>query len=136
MRPPYLCRAGLGAIVVALLATTGRHAWPAPRVTGLLGDTSWIDITKPPVAERHPVTIDDIVSMRELQETASSPDGTVVAFLVRQAFPACNCYRTALYTAPAVGRGRVRKLLEEGQLLNLRWSPDGRFITFLSDRAG
>ena len=123
-------------IAVLLLTTALLRAWPVALKVALGGDTSWIDIDRPPAATRRPVAIDDILSLREVQETAISPDGKLVAFLVRQAFRACNCYRTALYTSPGVGGGPVRKLLEEGQLLNLRWSPDGHLITFLSNRGG
>src|SRR5260370_38591441 len=59
--------------------------------------TSGIDIRGAHARPLHSITLDEIVSLREVQQPRLSPDGRRVAFLVRQAFRACNCYRTALY---------------------------------------
>lgn len=85
---------------------------------------------------RHPVSLDDILSIRETREPVLSPDGGQVAFLVRQAFRSCNCHRTAMYVARSRGGSSARKLLEEGFLSGLRWTPDGRFLSYLSSRSG
>ena len=85
---------------------------------------------------RHPITLDEIVSFREVKEPLRSPDGSRIAFLVTQAFRQCDCDRTALYVV-AVAPGSVpAKLLEEPSLSNLRWTPDGKTITYLSAKSG
>jgi dipeptidyl aminopeptidase/acylaminoacyl peptidase len=84
----------------------------------------------------HPITLDEILSTREIGEPRRSPDGRRVAFLVSQAFRSCNCYRTALYVVDAAGRSRPRKLHEAGALTKLSWTPDGHGISYLSDESG
>lgn len=88
------------------------------------------------IPARHPVDLDDILSMRETREPVLSPDGGQVAFLVRQAFRSCNCYRTAIYVVSSRGGASATKLLEEDLLSELRWTPDGRSISYLSSRSG
>jgi dipeptidyl aminopeptidase/acylaminoacyl peptidase len=78
------------------------------------------------------VTLDDIVSIREIHEPRLSPDGQTIAFLVRQAFRGCDCYRVALYIVPRSGSEAPRKLFENASIFSIRWRPDGRAITFLS----
>lgn len=85
--------------------------------------------------QRRSLTLDDIVSLKEFHEPRRSPDGRTVAFVVRQAFRQCNCYRSALYVASA-GGGSPRKLDEQAVIGSVRWTPDGRNITYLSSAPG
>jgi dipeptidyl aminopeptidase/acylaminoacyl peptidase len=89
-----------------------------------------------PGGAKRSITLDDMVSLRELHEPRQSPDGRWVAFLVKEAFRSCNCYRTALYAVATKGGGAPRKLVEEDYLADVQWSPDGRFITYLSSKGG
>jgi dipeptidyl aminopeptidase/acylaminoacyl peptidase len=82
------------------------------------------------------ITLDDMVSLREVHEPRQSPDGRRVAFLVKQAFRQCDCYRTALYVVASEGQSPLRKLAEEDYIANVQWSPDGQFVSYLSSRAG
>jgi dipeptidyl aminopeptidase/acylaminoacyl peptidase len=64
---------------------------------------------------------------REL-EAVFSPDGTTVAFLS----DASKKDQLQVYVAPASGPGRPRPLTSvKGQLQELRWSPDGKSLSFL-----
>jgi dipeptidyl aminopeptidase/acylaminoacyl peptidase len=99
--------------------------------------TPSIDITRiPGPGTRRGITLDDMVSLREVHEPRQSPDGLHVAFLVKQAFQQCDCYRTALYLATSRGQSPAQKLDEEDYIANLQWSPDGKFISYLSSKAG
>jgi dipeptidyl aminopeptidase/acylaminoacyl peptidase len=133
---PSLARASLALTLVAAFVGAAEPNAQAPSPTQRDPDTSWIDISAPLATTPHAMSVDDILSLREVRETAISPNGQSVAFLVRQAFRVCNCYRTALYTTQSSVDRSPKKLLEENQLLNLRWSPDGRLLTFLSNRGG
>lgn len=99
-------------------------------------DTNRIDITANVRHEPHSITLDEIVSLRTISEPRRSPDGRRVAFLASQGFRDCNCYRTALYVVSTSGRDRPVKLLEESSLSHLRWTPDGRGLSYLSSRGG
>jgi dipeptidyl aminopeptidase/acylaminoacyl peptidase len=95
-----------------------------------------ISLNYSPRAERHAITLDDIAAVREVREPTLSRDGQHVAFLVRQGFRDCNCYRTALYVVAVEAAHVPTKLLEERLISNPRWTPDGRFVTYLSTRSG
>ncbi|MDT8067070.1 MAG: prolyl oligopeptidase family serine peptidase [Terriglobia bacterium] len=85
---------------------------------------------------KHPITLDEIVSFREVKEPHRSPDGSRVAFLVKQAFRSCDCYRTALYVVNTNPGNAPDKLLEESSLSSIRWSPGGKYISYLSSKSG
>jgi len=87
-------------------------------------------------ASRRDIALDDMVSLREVREPRQSPDGRRVAFLVKQAFRRCDCYRIALYVVLSEGHGPARKLAEESYIANLQWSPDGRYLSYLSSKGG
>ncbi len=82
------------------------------------------------------VTLDDMVSFREVHEPRQSPDGHKMVFLVKQAFRRCDCYRTAIYLTHPEEGGFARKLIEGNYIANLQWSPDGRYISYLSSQGG
>ncbi len=102
----------------------------------LQADSARIALDGPAGAMPHTVTLEDIAALRDVDEPMLSPDGQRIAFLVRQGFRDCNCYRTAVYVASADGRHAPTKLVEEGLLSNLRWTPDAGFVTYLSSRGG
>jgi Tol biopolymer transport system component len=82
------------------------------------------------------ITLDDMVSLRELHETRQSPDSRQLAFIVKQAFRECDCYRWALYLMQTHGSTQPAKLVEAAYLSNVQWSPDGRFVSYLSSEDG
>lgn len=82
------------------------------------------------------ITLDDMVSLREVHEPRQSPDGRRVAFLVKRAFRSCDCYRTALYLSSSDSNGPAQKLIEEDYISRIQWSPDGHFISYLTSKGG
>lgn len=101
-------------------------------------DYNLIDLRQAPggAAAAHPVTLEEIVSLREVQECRISPDGKTVAFVIKQGFTKSNDYRSALYTV-STSPGQVPlKHLEERSLSQVRWAPDGRHVTYLSSSSG
>ena len=80
---------------------------------------------------KHPLTLPEIVQLREIDDVRISPDGKSVVFFVKHASVEKNDTRTALFRV-STGGGPPVKLLERKSLSSLRWTPDGRFVTFLS----
>jgi dipeptidyl aminopeptidase/acylaminoacyl peptidase len=96
-----------------------------------------IDISRVPDAGiLRGITLDDMVSLRQVHEPRQSPDGRHVAFLVKQAFRSCDCYRTAVYITDSQDGSPAQKLTEEDYISNLQWLPDSRSISFLSSKGG
>ncbi|HEY3929102.1 MAG TPA: prolyl oligopeptidase family serine peptidase [Candidatus Koribacter sp.] len=102
------------------------------------GDNPEIDISASAnsAASMHPISLEEIVSFREVKEPRRSPDGARVAFLVTQAFLSCDCYRTALYVVSTAPGSVPTKLVEEPSLSDVRWTPDGNSISYLSSKSG
>ncbi|MDP1568458.1 MAG: S9 family peptidase [Vicinamibacterales bacterium] len=79
-------------------------------------------------------TIDELVSLKRAGAPAISPDGRRVAYTVREANWEENRYDTQIWIANADG-GEPRRLTGGPKSSTQpAWSPDGRWIAFLSDR--
>lgn len=91
-------------------------------------------------AQPRPVTIDDVLAMRTVSAPAVSPDGTRVLYTVRAWEPASaknadrQEARTRIWMVP-VGDSAARQVTfgDRGDS-QPQWSPDGRYISFVSSR--
>src|SRR2546425_891504 len=72
----------------------------------------------------HSITLQDILSTREIRDAQISPDGKRVAFVVNQAFLEQNVNRSALFVMSTDNRADPIKLLEEQNLSQIRWTVD------------
>ena len=126
-----------GLVLSAASLSAGSRA--APSIRNRLSQVAAPSIDIPSTPDTHTqraVTLDDMVSLREVHEPRQSPDGQRIAFLVRQAFRECDCYRTALFVTAVQGPSAGRKLVEDPYLANIQWSLDGRSLSYLSSRGG
>ena len=87
--------------------------------------------------ETHPITPEDVLSIREPRELQISPDGKLVAFRVREPadpkFPRVSRI-TNIWIVSTSGQEPPHPLLPDLKNANHpRWSPDGRWLAFLSD---
>jgi dipeptidyl aminopeptidase/acylaminoacyl peptidase len=88
------------------------------------------------------VSIEDLVALQIASEPQVSPDGLQIAYVVLKSDAEANTTRSSIWLVPAL-TGASGKLQPPRQLtaeaLNSvmpRWSPDGRWLAFLSDRSG
>lgn len=86
----------------------------------------------------HLITPEDVLSIREVRELQLSPDGKRVAFRVREPGDAESprVPRTEnIWIVPTDGSELPRPLMPTlKNATSPRWSPDGRWLAFLSDR--
>ena len=76
----------------------------------------------------------DLFKMVTVSEARFSPDGQWLAHVRTEADQEKDCYRSAIWLVPAAG-GRPRQFTSgERRDSAPRWSPDGRWLLFVSDR--
>ena len=78
----------------------------------------------------------DLYRLSTLSATAMSPDGSRVAFTVQTINERENKYHREVWIAPTSGGEAVRFTSPSTESSNPRWSPDGKYLIFTSNRAG
>src|SRR5581483_11891228 len=87
-------------------------------------------------ARPHVPTVDELLEVRTASGPQISPDGRRVAYLVSQADWSTDAFVTQAFFVSSDG-GDPRQLTRgEKPATQLRWSPDGQWLAFLSPRAG
>ena len=80
------------------------------------------------------ITIDDYFQVREVRDPQWSPDAQWVAYTVKTALLKEDKNEERLWMIPSIG-GEATALTAKGlSSSHARWSPDGKFIAFLSAR--
>src|SRR5579883_2975819 len=82
------------------------------------------------------ITIEDLYHIKFVSRPRISPDGQRVAFVVTRIDERKHEYRSAIWLSPADG-GEARVFTAESKATSSpSWSPDGRWLAFVSDREG
>ncbi|MDR7542636.1 MAG: S9 family peptidase [Armatimonadota bacterium] len=85
---------------------------------------------------RRPVEIEDLLKIRFPHNPALSPDGRRAAFALARLDYEANEWRANLWMASTEGGEPAPFTADEARDASPVWSPDGRWIAFLSNRAG
>jgi dipeptidyl aminopeptidase/acylaminoacyl peptidase len=81
-----------------------------------------------------PVTISDLFALRDVHDPQISPDGQWVAYSVGSAKLDEDKFEERIWMTPAAGGDAVALTAEGVSSSHPRWSPDGKFLAFLSAR--
>src|SRR5262245_41356177 len=90
----------------------------------------------PAAAQRRAVTVDDVLGMKGVGAPMVSPDGTRVIYTVRQWESEKDRMeaRTRIWMVPVTGGSSRQITFGERGDSQPQWSPDGRYISFVSAR--
>src|SRR5262245_53998701 len=87
-------------------------------------------------AESRPVTIDDMLAVQDVEAPQLSPDGKWVAYSVESVDVAKDESNKDIWMVPFAGGDAVRLTSSPKSESRPKWSPDGRYLAFLSGREG
>lgn len=83
----------------------------------------------------HPFSVHDLLAMDRIYDQQLSPDGKLIAFVLRKTDLEANRGRTDLWLVNSNGTNLRRLTSHPAGDFNPRWSPDGKKIWFLSTRS-
>lgn len=86
--------------------------------------------------QKRPLTVDDIFAFKNVSDLQISPDGQWVAYTVSQMDQKNDASDTDIYMVPLGGGDAIRVTTSERPETSPRWSPDNRYLAFLSGRDG
>ena len=80
------------------------------------------------------ITIEDLYQFKFLSKPRISPDGQRVAFVVTTIDEQKHEYRSSIWVVPTAGGEARRLTMGPASTHSPSWSPDGRWLAFVSER--
>ena len=81
-----------------------------------------------------PITVDDAFEIRDVRDSQITDDGRWVAYTVATSSLKNDKTDTRIWIVPSAGGDAIAMTAEDVSSSHPRWSPDGKFLAFLSQR--
>ncbi len=85
---------------------------------------------------KRPLSSDDLYNLREVRDPQRSPDGKWVAYTVTRAIKDTDKNDTDVWMVSWDGQQQIQVTSTPESESSPRWSPDGKYLSFLSSRQG
>lgn len=82
------------------------------------------------------ITIEDLYGIKFLSRPRISPDGQQIAYVATEIDTHKHTYRSAIWSVPSSGGEAKRLTASPANATNPGWSPDGKWLSFVSEREG
>ncbi|MBY0369196.1 S9 family peptidase, partial [bacterium] len=87
-------------------------------------------------AQQRPITLDDIHKFKTVGDPRCSPDAKWIAYTLSSVDVAGDKRDTDVWMASVDGKENLRVTTSTESESSPKWSPDGRYLSFLSSRPG
>ncbi len=81
-------------------------------------------------------TVEDMLKLKRVSDPQLSPDGTKIAFVLTDVNLDANTRNNDIYVVPVAGGDPVKFVATDRSEDRPRWSPDGKWLAFVSNRDG
>lgn len=107
---------------------------PVIMVAAVLGAAATLPPLHAQALQRRLLTVDDYFRLHRVSDPQISPDGQWVAYVISTSDLAKDRSRSRIWMVPAAGGEPIALTTQDASSSSPRWSPDGRYLGFLSAR--
>jgi dipeptidyl aminopeptidase/acylaminoacyl peptidase len=104
-------------------------------ISALTGPAKAQEATSASADQGGPITPADIMRLKDMRETAISPDGRTILFTVQAQISTFGSPEKTIWSVPSDGSAPARALIAGAGVDDTpKWSPDGKSFAFISNR--